>query len=101
MTRFHDRKNEDCGADQVRQIVGSAQVVGCGQSLRSPGYAQVLSQDDASVQTTKFDRRGTPLDPQETTVRQTCFAQRKTAAIHEWLCLKNPASPEKFPPNTN
>jgi hypothetical protein len=55
-----------------------------------------LSRDDASVQTTKLDRRGTPLDPQETTLRQTCFAPRKTAAIREWLCLKNPASPEKF-----
>src|SRR5208282_3547782 len=98
MPRFHDRKNEECGAGQGRQVVGSAQVVGCSQSLGSPGYAQVLSQDDASVQMTKFDRRGTPLDPQETTVRQTCFVPRKTAAIHEWLCLKNPASPEKFLP---
>jgi hypothetical protein len=98
MPRFHDRQNEDCGAGQVWQVVGSAQVVGSGQSLGSLGYAQVLSQDDGSIQMTKFDRRGTPLDPQETTVRQTCFAPRKTAAIHEWLCLKNPASPEKFLP---
>jgi hypothetical protein len=95
MTRFHDRKNEDCGADQVRQIVGSAQVVGCGQSLRSPGYAQVLSQDDASVQTTKCGRRGTPLDPQETTVRQACFAPRKDGRDPRMAMSYEPGQPRK------
>jgi hypothetical protein len=96
MPRFHDRKNEDCRAGQVRQVVGSAQVVGCGQSLGSPGYAQVLSQDDASVQTTKFDRWGTPLDPQETTVRQTCFAPRKTAGRGTRMTIfEEPGQPRK------
>jgi len=95
MPRFHDRKNEDCGAGQVWQVVGSAQVVGSGQSLGSPGYAQVLSQDDASVQTTKFDRRGTPLDPQETTVRQTCFAPRKTGRDTRMAMFEEPRQPRK------
>ena len=95
MPRFHDRKNEDCGAGQVWQVVGSAQVVGSGQWLGSPGYAQVLSQDDASVQTTKCGRRGTPLDPQETTVRQACFAPRKDGRDPRMAMSYEPGQPRK------
>ena len=95
MTRFHDRKNKDCGAGQARQVVGSAQVVGCGQSLGSPGYAHVLSHNDASVQTTKFDRRGTPLDPQETTVRTNVLRATKDGCDTRMAMFEEPGQPRK------
>jgi hypothetical protein len=95
MTRLHDRKNEDCGAGQVRQVVGSAQVVGCGQSAGSRGYAQVLSQDDASVQTTKFDRRGTPLDPQENYRTTNVLRATKDGRDTRMAMFEEPGQPRK------
>jgi len=51
----------------------------------------------------QYRRRSVAVGEHRSTPRKLPYDKRasrheKTAAIHEWLCLMNPASPEKFPP---